>query len=170
MICNHLFVVPTVETVEYFSRIISGCPFAIHPEKFKVTLMVTQDEIEPDPTIVYQAKPGNTRLFYNPSLRGSSLIMPLISPQMVLEHGSMMEQGVTPAFDTFYSPHLTMVDAVPPMKKYVRSWINSLSGIFRNEDLILEFSGETVETVEFPMPPDYYYDQEMKNVAAMLYR
>jgi len=170
MICNHLFVVPTDETIEYFNRNISGCPFAIHPDQFKVTLMVTKDELDADPTAVYQAKAGNTRMFYNPAVRGSSLIMPLISPELVLEHGKLMEQGTNPVFTPFYSPHINMVDAVPPLKKYIRGWINSLSGIFRNDPTILTFTGETVEVVDFSFPPDYYYDQEMMNIGLQMGR
>lgn len=160
---NHLFVVPDQTTLDYFKQQVSGCPFAIHPEDFRVTIAITEHDVEPHPDAYYLAKAGMMELFPNiqmvdgsPQAVGSSLILPLLSIDMVKAEA---EIGGNP-FNTLYSPHLTVVEHTPPLKNYIRSWINSLSGIFLRAEIPFVFVNETVETIDLDIMPSLGFIQD----------
>ena len=156
MVVNHLFVVPSDNTLAYLEQQTSGCPFTIDLSKVFVTVAFTTAAIEPDSSQIYLAEMGNLSLFPNLNLGGSSLILPLVSNSLQQANFDISETEGD-AFDILYSPHLTLVETMPPNRRYIKSWINSLSGIFKADGRPLEFGNETVESIELSSPLDEGY-------------
>ena len=169
MVYNHVFLVPSPDTKAYFARQFSGCPFAVHVDQFRVSLAISPDTLDPSflEDFVFVAEAGSMRLYPNPSMGGSSLILPLVAPSMQSANAALLESA-RPAYDLIYSPHLTIVEQMPPLKRYIKAWVNSLSAVFRNEPIYFEFMNPTLEAVDFPYPPDEYYLREQEAIVQHL--
>jgi len=169
MIVNNIFVVPDEGTLDYFNRQFSGCPFRVIPEEFRVIVASSPHSIVPDPDRTYVAQAGNMKLFPNTANGGSSLILPLISFGLMKANAEYYEAS-SPAYPTIYSPHIVIVENMPPLRRYIKAWINSLSGTFRNEVGRLGFGNETLETVEVEHIPSYGYLLEQEAIVKELSR
>ncbi len=175
MIGYELFVVPSPETLAFFQQSFSGCPFEVRPENFRVTIATTIEPPEPKDT-VYYCRAGSMKLYANATNQGGSLLLlPLVSADdpkhSMLEHNRAIVQECGSAYDLMYSPHLVVVEHLPPLRNYVRGWINSLSGVFHNSQHVFTFSNETVECKELdPIPNSFYYLQEVASIVEMMQR
>ncbi|QDH83479.1 hypothetical protein [Achromobacter phage Motura] len=159
MVLNHLFVTPTVETLKHLTDMMAATPIhGLDLSNLRVTLFISPDEIEAEPTKVYSATPGSLVLQHDAEVDGTSLVMPLASDSMYMANRQLQEGGTEPAFfGGWYLPYMKLVRALPPMRRNIRAWINSISTTLYTYQEPLYFTNEQVVAEEFTAIPDYYY-------------
>lgn len=157
---NEVVVFPTTETLDYLLKIFQDCPFSIEPETWFVTLNETREPCKLYPDRVYSASPQTLGLWYDDSLNGTSLLMPLDS-QDILER--MAELRLQNGFMCHPSPlaFMPLVRYMPQLKHNYRAFINSISYILSMAEQPLLFTGETQVMREVESSPYrlYYIDR-----------
>jgi hypothetical protein len=160
---NRLFVVPSDETMSYFSSVMSGCPIDLNIEQFKVEIITTEDGLEIDPSRVYESQAVNVNVFYDSYLQRSSLICTLRSQQLQVRAKELNREGVArPAeFPQFFIPHFTIRPDMPPLSRNIRSWKFAIANALCQTERPLYWTGEFVEQQTLLAVPDLDYQLAM---------
>jgi len=169
MILNHLFVVPTDETLKYLGDMMAATPIhGLDLNNLRVSIMITADEIEAEPEKVYTAHAGSIMLQRDAEVEGTSMILPLVSEDLFNANKELQAAGVQPAFfEGWYVPHMKFISALPPMRRYIKAWINSISTTLYTQGATLTFTGEQVLKEDFVAIPDYYFMVETMRQAGI---
>lgn len=161
MIVNQLLVLPSDDTLDYLTRVFSGCPFDLDLTKCYVEVNSSQHAMEPDPGRLYKAKAGTMKEYFDSASQSSWLLLPLDCPALSQRAMEVrLEQGAPSAFyGDHYFPHMVVKAHMPPRYQSLRAFVNSVSNtLATTEDHPLLFEGEFVVASEFHAVPqaDYY--------------
>lgn len=154
LIVNKLVVIPTEETLEYLSRIFSGCPFDVDLKKFYVEVNTALVPMKPEPELVYAAEPGSMDLYYDENQGWTTLTLPLKSKSLVGRWQSLQEEAPHVFHPTEYFPNMKMVWPFPPIKRHFRTFINSVASTLINDAQKLYFDAEMVIVTPMETVPD----------------
>lgn len=158
---NRLFVVPTDETLDYFSKLLSGNPVGVDLQSLRVELMLTQDELLIEPARVYEAQAINVNVFYDSQLGQSSVIATLQSADMQERVKELHQEGAVREFYDWYIPYCVIKRNMPPLSKHFRTWRVQIANALCANERPLFFTGEYVEQQTLEYPPDFDYIQAM---------
>lgn len=161
MVYNQLIVIPTPETMEYLSSVMAGSPLDLDLRMFKVEVMLTQDEMEPEPDRIYQAKATSLKIWYDSFIGASSLILSMVSPDLERRCVELHEQGVLREFYNYYNPHMKIVPYMPALSHHYKTFVNAVANALCSNERPLEFTSEFVTQISLIAPPDFEYNQAM---------
>lgn len=155
MLVNQLVVLPTESTLDYFSKVLGGCPFNIDLTLMHVVINSSESPMAPNTDLIYTARAGTLGVFYDSATGESSLILPLDSHALQARRAEL--QSVAP--DAFgqgiYYPHLVLVRGMPPLARSYRSFIASVGNtLAAGSDGPLLFDAETSMSKELRYVPD----------------
>lgn len=154
---NQLRVLPTPETREYLSNLMSGSPIDIDLDSFSVELMTTEDFAKPAPDNVYRATSLSLKVWYDTYLQRSSLILSLSSPDLVVRCMELHKQGIAREFFNHYYPYMVIKEAMPALSRNYKTFILSTANALCSNERLLEFSSEYVSRVALTHIPNYEY-------------
>lgn len=160
MIFHQLNVLPTDETLDYLSSVMSGCPMDLDLQSYKVEIITTLDALTACPNNVYEASALHVKVWYDAFLERSSLILSLLSSDLQKRCMQLNEQGVAREFHNYYNPHLTIRPDMPPLSRHYRTFISQTADALVGGQP-LTFTGEYITQVELHAPTDYEYHQAM---------
>lgn len=171
MLVNRLLVFPTQNTLDYFSRILSGCPFDLDLNQMYVEVNSSVNEMIPDSNIIYEASAGTLNTYYDTATNESSLILPLISPSLT-ERCKQVRSYAPTAFyydkennKEYYFPFLVVKEIAPPKSISYRGFLASISTTLAGNHYPLLFSNEYIVTSEFDqIPHQDYYNSMLANI------
>jgi hypothetical protein len=164
MIVNRLLVFPTQNTLDYFSRIFSGCPFDLDLNQMYVEINSSVQEMTCDTDAIYEATAGTLDIYYDTAINDSSLILPLTSPSLV-ERCKQVRSYAPTAFyydkennREYYFPFLLIKDIAPTKSISYRRFLASISTTLAGNHYPLLFGNEYIVTADFDQIPhqDYY--------------
>jgi hypothetical protein len=163
MLVNELICLPTRETLDYLSHIFSGCPFDLDLSKCYVVLNISEEQMETEPDNVYKATAGNMNVWYDTGTEMSSLILPLISPELNARAQELRADAPSAFYGSHYFPHMVVVQDMPPMARHFSSFISSMAHVLATTpDSPLFFDAELV------MSKNYYAVPQADFYASML--
>ena len=161
MIFNQLNVLPTQETLEYLSSVMSGSPIDLDLSAYRVEVITTLDAVVPEPDRVYNASALSVRVWYDAYLQRSSLILSMHSPDLQQRGIELNQQGVVREFHNYYNPHLTLKPGYPPLSRNYKNFVVQTANALCANDRPLQFTGEWVANIELHAPPDFEYNEAM---------
>ncbi len=158
MLVHQMFVLPSPETLSYFSRLLSGCPFPIDMYSFCVELNSSEYPMVPDTARVYVAEAGNLNTYYDSATGQSSLILPLHSPALDERVAELREQSPSAFYGQHYFPFMLLSRPSPQLSRPNRSFISSISSTLAGNHQPLIFEAECILSKDMKNPPflDYY--------------
>ncbi|QBX06578.1 hypothetical protein H1O16_gp165 [Burkholderia phage BcepSaruman] len=153
---------PTNETLDYLRTVFNGCPFEVNFDAAYVSLNISETEMKLDDTgAVYRARPGYMGIWYDTALGDSSLILPLSSGDLLTRAQDLREEAPNEFYGNLYFPHMVLVPHMVPLKRHVRTFVNSITHVLGTIDRrMLTFSHEVQLTRDYRYAPssDYYQD------------
>jgi hypothetical protein len=162
MMLNTLYVVLEDGTREYLQRMMGAAPDGLNLDfNPKIELFTSPDTITPDKRNIYNARSITFDMWYSGHIQATSGLIVLDSPSMESRYTELLSEGQTPAWPYGYHPHYTLIPFVPPLKRHVRAWLNSISNTLAESDTPLIFGNEQVEVVEYTSPPNYEFNMIM---------
>ncbi len=160
MIFHQLNVLPTEETLDYLSAVMSGAPLDLDLQAYKLEVITTLDPVIACPENIYTAKALHVKVWYDAYLERSSLILSLLSSDLQKRCMQLNELGVVREFRDYYNPHLTLRPDMPPLSRHYRTFVvQTADALVGGQDL--EFTGEYVTQVDLLAPPDNEYNLAM---------
>lgn len=158
MLLNQLCVLPTPETRDYFSAILSASPLDIDIDSFHVEIMTTGGALETYPGIVYKAYAGTLSRWYDANKQESSLILPLVSEDMQTRFEQLKANGTLPYWFPRLHPHLVLIPNVPASHLHTRGFVMSISTTLATNEEPLTFTNEFAITIDQKAPVNYDYN------------
>lgn len=161
MVLNELLVLPTPETINYLSMIMSGSPLEIRLDQAYVSLNISKHSMTPNLNNKFEAQPGGLGVWFDQSTGYSSLILPLKSLQMAERVLELREE----APNYFYGPHwfgfMVLVRDCPLLNRRRAAFVNSIGNTLAWSPNPLTFDAEYVRPTNVTAPPfeDYYSSQ-----------
>ncbi len=143
---NYLWVSLADESKQWLQQLCQSHPEVTLNWEPKVEIMTTLDPVEPEPLRVYQGAVTNFDIWYNTELGTSQGIISLDSPSLVGEHDTLIAENVQPAFSTPYVPHIVFIEYMPPSKRRLKAWLNSVATAMVGQKLF--FTNEQMEVVD----------------------
>ena len=159
---NELVVLPTQETLEYLAYTMSACPFDMNLQDTYVTLNMSQEPMEPDPSRVYKATAGSLGIWYDQATGYSSLILPLYSESMIERVAELRADAPSAFYGDHWFAFMVLVPDFPPQARRYVAFINSISdSLAMAQEAPLFFDAELVRSTEVHAVPfaDYYAAQ-----------
>lgn len=158
MLVHQMFVLPSPETLDYFSKIMSACPFNIDIYSFGVELNSSEYPMVPDIDRVYVAEAGNMNTYYDSSTGQSSLILPLRSRAMDERATELREHAPSAFYGEHFFPFMLMSLPSPQLSRPNRSFIASIASTLAGNHQPLIFEAECILSKDVKNPPflDYY--------------
>ncbi len=161
MIFNQLNLLPTQETLDYLSSIMSGSPIDLDLSAYKVELMTSLEPIAPMPERIYDATAYSVKVWYDAYLQRSSLILSLVSSDLQRRAMELNEQGVVREFHNYYNPHLVLKPDYPPLSRNFKNFVTQTANVLCANERPLQFTSEWVAQIELLAPPDFEYNEAM---------
>lgn len=162
MILNTLYAVLEDGSREYLQRMMSAMPEGLVLDfNPKIEIFTSPDPLVPNKSNVYTARTVTLGMWYSGERQATNGLIVLDSPQLELRHAELIGEGKTWAWPFGYHPYYQLMPFVPPLKRHVRGWINSINNTLASSDTPLIFGDERVEAVEYDSPPNYEFNMEM---------
>ena len=161
MQANQVVVFPDKDTTEYLSKLFLNCPFDVDINSLYVVLNETREPADLQPSRVYLARAGKLDYWYDVGLGGTSLILPLISDQLLMR---MAELRIASGSLFHPSPLAFMVikDYMPPLARPYRNFVVSVTDMLLLNEQPLVFTGETHAYKDFDhVPYQAYYEDRL---------
>lgn len=162
MIAYQLFTLPTRQTLDYFKRLFTTCPFDIDWEMTYVELnMSVTPGMENNFEAHFSAVAGNPNpkasnkgfaRLYDPAMEMTNLYLPLTSPDMEARAEELRE-----AFKPLFHPKPFIYMVVKQgfhNRVEFNNFVNSISDMIINYQTPLEFEGEFVRPIDVTVPND----------------
>ncbi len=161
MLVNETVIFPEADTLEYLNQVFQDCPFTIDLSLCHVTLNETWDACSIDPSAIYEAKAGTLGYWYDDSIEGSSLILPLESPSIITRMNQLrQEKGYV--FHKQPLAFMVLQKYMPPLSRRNRNFVISVSEILYNSEHVFKFTGETQRLTDIDKAPyDLYYQDNL---------
>lgn len=161
MLVNEVVVFPDSDTLEYLESIFESCPFNIDLSTCYVALNESWNPQKLDPNARYVANAGDLNYWYDDSIEGSSLIMPLESTDLMIRMNQLrQEDGYV--FHEKPLAFMPLLKYMPPLNRRYRNFVVSVSDILHNSDRELVFTGETQRLIEVDnVPYQLYYESNL---------
>lgn len=159
MFLNHLYVTMTPDSLAEYQTMLRWSKLEIDHNPI-LTVIVSGDEIKPEPGSVYRGTADVLDLFYSVAVGSSSALLPITTTdleQRFIELAAL--QDVRPYWGPHYFPALTLIRHFPPLKRINRTHLSRLSEALMGK--VFEFGSEEVEHREFFGEPNSEYNQLM---------
>lgn len=163
MLCSYAYCVPTSNSLHQLKNIFDGAPFEIDWSRLQVEIFISSEDLDPNiaaPNLVFKAQPVKMDLWMNLLLGGSSLIISLDSPDLV-NRNMQYSKYFGAAFTTNYYPHLTVLQQAPQLKRNVTGFLSNATSILIENQLVLDFSAESIVHIDFKAQPDAGFNEAM---------
>jgi hypothetical protein len=161
LIFNQLNVLPTDDTLEYLSSVMSGSPIELDLSKYKVEVITTLDALEANPDNIYNATAADVRVWYDSHVERTSLIMTLESSDLQKRALELNQQGVIRQWFDIYTPHLVLRPNMVPMSVHYRRFVRQMANAFCSNTRALQFTSEYITQVDLNAPINYDFNKAM---------
>lgn len=161
MLVNQLFCVPTSETMQYLMNVTADATIDLDPDIWAVEIMTSEDDIVPDQDATYEAHASSVKVWYDPAIQRSSLLMSLVSPDLQRRCVELNDDGVLRAFYDEYFPHMPVRRDMPANSRRVKRFTLQLANAVCDDKKILTFGNEFVIQSTLYTPPDFAYNEAM---------
>ena len=156
MILYQLMALPTRQTLDYLSRVFSGCPFDVDLSQCFVEINTSAEPMVAQPHNVYACACTDLNVYYDAHLGTSSLILGLDSMAMTQRFVGL-QQSAPHKWHTEFHAHMTVVEPMPSLPRHFRAFINSVASTLINNDQALLFDAEMVVPIDVNKPSDMEY-------------
>lgn len=161
MFLQHLYVTLEPESLLKYRELANLHRLQLDPNP-RLTIMISRDEITPDPNRKYDSKIQEVGLYFSTAVGGSSALGVIDCPEAESRFVELCEADVEPAFGYHYFPHSVFLRHFPPLKRMYRNRLNQLS--FDMGMPLFVWGSETVVTEEFLDQPNREYNELWLNI------
>lgn len=163
MLFNEVRVIPTQETVDYLSMLMSGSSLPMDPMSWSVVLNQSNYSMEVDTDRIYEAKAETLNVWYDDLTGQAALLMVLKSQDLVERAMELREQAPNPLHASYY-PNIVMLRPMPQLKRRYKALINSWGDTLVRDQTPLIFEMEFQIPVEYNGVPEanFYADMDRR--------
>ncbi|QRE00122.1 hypothetical protein [Burkholderia phage BCSR5] len=164
MLVNEMVALPSPETLEYLSMVMSASPIPdMNMEEWYCALNYSLEQMDAQIEREYVAYVDTINIWYDDQIGSSQLLMVLKSEDMVQRNAELQADAPNP-FYTRYYPYMVMLENMPQLKRNYRAAISSWADALVRDRTPLIFGTETLIERDYPKAPgmNFYADMDRR--------